>query len=235
MNNFNHLSSPESFYDASDFSDASGESNSNFSRGKEVAGRATTPTSSAERIQLRSISEYLCRHRWILKSLDMGIKREFTLWWNKNYVAQESQPNITNGLDAIEDPYENLDGDQLSSMITSAPVVIPRISGQIARICRLELYISDRPTEAEIIVIREWLVRHMNSRQIRKNVQSSILPYALKFSLIPTRDELRARELTLQPEYQQRLDSQQPLYSRGRKWLFNWLGRKIREPVARTV
>jgi hypothetical protein len=75
----------------------------------------------------------------------------------------------------------------------------------------------------------------MNSRNIRKSVQSAILPYALKFSLIPTRDEIRARELTLQPEYQQRLNSQQPLYSRGRKWLFNWLGRKIQEPVVRSV
>jgi len=173
-------------------------------------------------------------YKWILKSLDLGIKREFTLWWNKNYIRQGKPAEILTDFDDFNDPYEDLEGESIGVLLSKSPNQIPRISGHIARLCRLEIYVSDKPTKAEVIVNREWIVRYMNSRNIRKSVQSAILPYALKFSLIPTRDEVRARELTLQPEYQERLDSQQPLYSRGRKWLFNWLGRKIQEPVERS-
>jgi len=227
---FNYLSDPYSFYSASSDSEPEEENSLAISQPNYYGSISVVDDLIS---WSRRARDYLCRHKWILKSLDMGMKREFTLWWNKNYIRQEPPAGSLNGLDTIHDPYQDLDGDQLGTLIRNAPGTIPRISGSIARICRTELYISDRPTEAEIIVIREWLVRHMNSRHIRKNVQSAILPFALKFSLIPTRDELSARELTLQPEYQERLRSQQPIYSRGRKWLFNWLGRKIYEPVVR--
>jgi hypothetical protein len=179
----------------------------------------------------RRARDTLVRNKWILKSLDLGIKREFTKWWNKNYVRQEQPCGELETYDEFQDHFEDLDGPAISDLLAESPKSIPHISGKIARLCRLEHLVPVRPTKAEIICYREWIVRHMNERNIRKSVQSAILPYALKFTLIPTRDEIRAREFTLQPEYQQRLQDQQPLYTRERPWLFNWLGRKIPEPV----
>jgi len=227
-----HLSDPDSYYSSS--SDISEEAmTSQLQVRDDSLGRMSA--SDIFKLELRRYQDFFCRQKWILTSLDMGIYREFIRWWNKNYVRRVPPEPIVQNVDDFRDHYEGLEGEEISILVSKQPNVIPRLSGSIARLCRLELYISDRPSEAEIIVIREWIVRHMNSRNIRKSTQSAILPYALKFSLIPTRDEIRAREMTLQPEYQERLNSQQPLYSRERPWLFNWFGRKIHEPVARTV
>jgi hypothetical protein len=182
----------------------------------------------------RRAKDTLVRNKWILKSLDLGIKREFTRWWNKNYVRQERPCGALESLDNFHDPFENMEGAELNEHIAKTPDSIPKISGKIARLCRMEHLVPIHPTVAEITCYREWIVRHMNERNIRKSIQSAILPYALKYTLIPTRDEISARELVLQPEYQQRLQDQQPLYSRERPWLFNWLGRKVQEPVVRS-
>jgi hypothetical protein len=147
-------------------------------------------------------------------------------WWFRNYVRRSDDSEILLGLD----DRSQLDLEDTINL-ESTPEAIPRFAGKLARVVRTEINVKKRD-EATELVVREFLLRYMRELGVRKVDVTTILPYAIQLSFIPTRDELLARKLTLMPEYQRRLEDAQPLYSREKPWLFNWFGTKVHEPRA---
>lgn len=110
------------------------------------------------------------------------------------------------------------------------PQHYPRLAKQLAGLARCELDLSTG-CEAEVIQLREWSRRTMTLMNVRKVDQMNVLPYIQRLAYLQTREERRAREMTLDPEYQHRLDS-----TNNRIWLYDWpsvqhpLGVLVREP-----
>lgn len=133
------------------------------------------------------------------------------------------------GVYATEDSRHELQEFSVDKVLEASD--IPRLAKQMAARARLELHLVARD-EAELIQLREWTLRTMTSMDVRKVDQLEVLPYVLKLAYLETRAERRAREMTLSPEYQSRLDR-----TNTRIWLYepptwdHWLGRIVSEPT----
>jgi hypothetical protein len=163
----------------------------------------------------------------IFKIFDLGIKSHLLEWWNQNRVRNHED---TNHLEGLDDSSELLLTERQLEYVNDQE--IPKIAGKLARLARTFHTIGDR-TDAMEMVVKEWLVREMKKMSMRDNVIATVLPFALVYSFVPHRHELQARALQVQNEYVQRSRLVRPLFTRRRPWLFNWLGEKHTEPVAR--
>jgi len=111
------------------------------------------------------------------------------------------------------------------------PSDIPRIAGKLAALARMELTVDkfDKATEA---VCKDWLLSEMRKKNMRRKDMARVLPWALKFCFIPTRNELDARAWTLTDQYRGlRQMETQALRRRRTWWEFFTLAPRVREEL----
>jgi len=168
-------------------------------------------------------------------------------WWREDPNYVERAPTGDNVLDIIDveeeiAPHivEEHEVDEKGKKIligrTAVPLTpqsIPRVAGQYAQLARLQFGPMES-SKANYLMVREYIVRLMTERHMRKVDQAKTISFAVQLSFVPDRYELAAREMTLHPEVQARLRSRTtPMWTRARATWRHWWGATVTEPLVR--
>lgn len=94
---------------------------------------------------------------------------------------------------------------------SSKPLVaqeIPRLAKRMAVLARTELFLTENSLD-QVIQVREWTVRNLRSMNVRRVDIAEILPYVERLAFLETRQERRARQMTLSDEFVTRQEQTQ--------------------------
>jgi len=157
----------------------------------------------------------------------LGIQREMTRWWSRSYVWHSNL--AASRLPEFDNPTRELEDDYNHQAIPAT--TIPKLAGRLAICVRQDINVEVKD-KATILVVKEYLVRLMRSKNMRKSDIHRVLPFAVQLSFVPSRYDIQAREMMMQPEIIERLERfNTRLYTRGFTSIFNWFGRKHTEPI----
>lgn len=162
--------------------------------------------------------------------------------FRKHYVFKhEATFNVAQSIDATEELASQAirvqttgsDGKvETQIIIQDVPLKeTPRIAGRYASLARLQFGTMSR-TAANQLMVREYIVRQMTERHVRKVDQARIIPFAVAFAFLPDRAEIEARKMMLDSEVQYRQHVRDnPFWTVvNRRW-YNPFGQKVVEPM----
>jgi len=162
--------------------------------------------------------------------------------YKSNYVSDtKSTFNVAQAIDATEELKSQAlkvqttgpDGEVETQIIIQDVGLkeTPRVAGQYASLARLQFGPMAR-TAANQLMVREYIVRQMTERHVRKVDQARIIPYAVAFSFLPDKEEINARKMMLDSEilYRQHVKDTPFWGIVNRRW-YNPFGTRVTEPM----
>jgi hypothetical protein len=133
-------------------------------------------------------------------------------------VARYSPPPpIRNSGRVDPTPTEFLDGLDDTECTPQECSQAPKVAGKWARMARTFLHI-DQHDLATDMMIKDWVIAEMRKQNYRESVICTLIPYVLKYSYLPTRDEIAAREQTMSDGYRARYRTRRQLWKFSPGW-----------------
>jgi hypothetical protein len=170
------------------------------------------------------------RKKQLYEQLFPNTLKRFNKWWLRNYVGEEIKILAESILVSYDNPsdLEELTEESVKALIMDNRGVI-RMAHFFATQARNVFPLRSR-SKANQDVVRQHIYRAAKTYGMREHHISLMLDLATTLSFVPSQAQLLARQIDATPAIMERtMVHKGTFWSRGERWVFNWLGDRLRE------